>query len=66
MKYIQRPIPISEASIGSWISILELSVYLCLLSNAAMVTYTSIRAGEWFPLGGLGLFMCCLFFNFLV
>ncbi len=66
MKFTQRPIPISEASIGSWIAILELSVYVCLLSNAAMVTYTAVRAGEWFPLGGLGLFMCCLFLNFLI
>ena len=43
LKYIQRPVPVSENTIGTWLSILELSTYIAICSNSAIVTFTASR-----------------------
>lgn len=41
-----------EASIGSWLSILELAGYISIVSNSAIMSYTSMRMDD-FPLNPL-------------
>lgn len=63
---VQRPVPISDDSIGPWMEILELVTYIGILSNSAWITYTAVRLGSWFPLGPLALFLLTLLTNFIV
>lgn len=34
LKWIKRPIPVSESSIGNWIEVLEFSTYISIICNA--------------------------------
>jgi anoctamin-10 len=41
LKTLQRPSPKEAASIGTWLRILELLSYLSVLTNCAIITWTS-------------------------
>ncbi|EGR30499.1 hypothetical protein IMG5_130500 [Ichthyophthirius multifiliis] len=48
MKYKQRPIPLKEFSLGSWMNVLELCSYLSIMSNSGLITYLSLVIGILF------------------
>ncbi len=46
LKFMQRPIPMSERTIGAWNGVLEMLAYMQLLSNSGMLSFLIYRLGE--------------------
>lgn len=65
LKYIQRPTPMPEQTIGSWLQILEMAGYITIVSNSALIAYTANRLEE-FPTNPFNIFLVLLIFNFVI
>ena len=66
----KRPIPITVNTIGIWVEVLELAVYIAILSNSANVSLSVARLGDWFEvnlgISSLMLFLLLLMLNFML
>ena len=67
INYIQRPNPINDSSIGVFIEILELGVYIAIIANSGSISMMSMRLKDQeVILSDLSMFLLMLFLNFLI
>jgi hypothetical protein len=69
----QRPVPLNEKSIGSWMTVLDLCSSITTLSTSGLITYISLRYhpnndpnSYFFPMGAFPLFLFIMISSFVM
>ena len=66
LRYMQRPIPMNERTIGVWNGVLEMLAYMQLLSNTGMLSFLIYRINQEFERQILAFFISFLLLNFFL
>ncbi|KAL4508263.1 hypothetical protein ABPG72_003567 [Tetrahymena utriculariae] len=62
IKFTQRPIPLNEGSIGSWLNLMDLASYMSILTNSILITFLQ---GQIDDNNLIQIFLSLIVFNFL-
>ncbi|EAR99585.2 calcium-activated chloride channel protein (macronuclear) [Tetrahymena thermophila SB210] len=62
IKFTQRPIPLNEGSIGSWLNLMDLASYMSILTNSILITFLQGQINEN---NLIQIFLSLIVFNFL-
>ncbi|KAL4457094.1 hypothetical protein ABPG74_014732 [Tetrahymena malaccensis] len=62
IKFTQRPIPLNEGSIGSWLNLMDLASYMSILTNSILITFLQ---GQIDDKNLIQIFLSLIVFNFL-